>query len=65
MPKPKDPRKMSRSELERVVGDVQSILWFDGGRGRWDPNKVWSAEELDYVAETLHQHGLSPHKRRR
>jgi hypothetical protein len=57
-----DLSRFSRDELERIVLDVQSVLWLDlnDDRDTWDPDKEWDSETIEFVAEVLARHGLRP-----
>lgn len=61
------PVKLSKQALLDIIGRIQAILWLDDDDGDgeyWNKDKEWDNETLDFVAQVLVEHGLSPHKAR-
>ena len=56
--RPRDPQELTKSQLENIVADVQSILWEveDG----WNPDKEWDVGAIEDVARALSRRGLRP-----
>jgi hypothetical protein len=60
-------RKLSRTELERVVLDIHDILYLDVDDSRpqaesfiINPDKEFDSETIEMVTEVLYNRGLSP-----
>jgi hypothetical protein len=56
----KDPGKLPRAGLNRCLRDIQSLMYRteDG----IDPDKQWTPETLELIAEVLARHGLVPER---
>jgi hypothetical protein len=50
--------ELTNEQLVEMVSAIQSILWRHGDR--WDPDKAWDAETIEYVAGVLEDAGLRP-----
>jgi hypothetical protein len=46
--------------LRAIAEAIGLSLWFDGTDERWDLEKVWDFDTLEYIAGVLEQHGLQP-----
>lgn len=54
----KRPGAATRHELERVVDNIQTILWPGGSE-----DAEWGADELGIIANILRQYGFAPEPR--
>lgn len=60
----KDPSELPRDALEKLVRELQIILWLDeahtdnGKMEYWNPDKEWDCEILDTIGILLHEAGL-------
>lgn len=55
---PKDPQDLTKSQLEAIVADIQSILWEE--EDGWNPDKEWDVGAIEEVARALTRRGLRP-----
>jgi hypothetical protein len=58
-----DPATLDRDALEAVVRDVQELMYQEldqQDQPVWNPEKEWSADHLDLIADILGQHDLQP-----
>ena len=69
-PWPVHPDSIKARVLREIVRDIQRILWLDemeadeqGGQGAvtyfWNPDKEWSPDTLEEIADVLAEHGLN------
>jgi hypothetical protein len=54
-----NPHDLTKPQLTALVMDLQGILWGDDD-GKPDPDKEWSNDEIEQVADTLSAYGLQP-----
>jgi hypothetical protein len=55
---PKDPQELTKSQLEAIVADIQSILYEE--EDGWNPDKEWDVGAIEDVARALNRRGLRP-----
>jgi hypothetical protein len=60
-------RKLSRTELERVVLDIHDVLFLDVDDSRppaekfiINPDKEFDSETIEFITDVFHNRGLSP-----
>jgi len=57
-------RKLSMSQLRRIVEQIRQILWLEWDRncegGTSNPDKEWKVETIEYVAGVMGDFGLQP-----
>lgn len=60
------PKKMTREELEAVVGGLQQTLFLtsEGKKFFWDPEKEWDSDTLELIGELADIYNLRPKARR-
>jgi hypothetical protein len=56
----KTPSELTRAQLENIVGQIQSILWLDPRTDRFDPDRAWDTETIEWVSAVLEDAGLKP-----
>jgi hypothetical protein len=56
----KTPGELTREQLENLVGQIQSILWLDPLTDRFDPDRSWDTETIEWVSAVLEDAGLKP-----
>jgi hypothetical protein len=56
----KTPSELTREQLENIVGQIQSILWLDPLTERFDPDRSWDTETIEWVSAVLEDAGLKP-----
>jgi endo-1,4-beta-D-glucanase Y len=54
---------LSEEELRVMVSGIRQILWIDFADGKWDPDKEWSQDTIEYVAGVLEDAGLRPERK--
>jgi len=61
-PKFKQPKDLTRKQLEDLAGNIQAILYLDmePEGDTWDPEKEWDEETIEMVASILNKHGMIP-----
>jgi hypothetical protein len=56
----KEPRELTRAQLESIVGQIQSIFWLDPRTHAFDPDTSWNAETIEWVSSVLEDAGCKP-----
>jgi hypothetical protein len=61
---PKCPSELSHDQLVEALSTIQQILWFedwnDPANDRWDPDKEWDSETIEWVSGVLSDLALAP-----
>lgn len=63
MTRVQDPSGLDRETLESVVREIQELLYqeLDGNdEPVWNPEKEWSGDHLEQIADILRQYDLTP-----
>ena len=63
MTRVQDPSGLDRETLESVVREIQELLYQElNGNDEpvWNPEKEWSGDHLELIADTLRQCDLTP-----
>jgi hypothetical protein len=60
----KAPSELSTDEMRAIISDIQMLLWLEmtPEGDRWNPDKEWDSETLEYVGAVLEERGLRPEK---
>jgi hypothetical protein len=53
----------TEQELREIVSGIRQILWMDFADGKWNSDKEWSQDTIEYVAGVLEDAGLRPERR--
>lgn len=59
----RNPSTLDRETLESVVREIQELLYqeLDGNdEPVWNPEKEWSGDHLELIADILRQYDLTP-----
>jgi hypothetical protein len=61
---PKCPAELSHEQLVEALTQIQELLWVehwdDAAKDRWDPDKEWDSETIEWVSGVLTDLGLAP-----
>ena len=47
-------------QLFDIVSQIQRILWYNDREERWDPDREWDSQTIEWVAGVLEDYGLCP-----
>ena len=50
----------TRDELAEIIEEICDILWRDPVTGRFDPERSWNSETIEWIADVLEEEGLKP-----
>jgi hypothetical protein len=53
---------LDSEQLRTIVENIQKILWFNYATDKWDPDKEWKVDTIEFVAGVLEDEGLRPNR---
>jgi hypothetical protein len=51
---------LDEQQLFDIVSQIQKILWYDDREERWDSDREWNSQTIEWVAGVLEDYGLQP-----
>jgi hypothetical protein len=54
--------ELDSEQLRTIVENIQKILWFNYATDKWDPDKKWKVDTIEFVAGVLEDEGLRPNR---